>query len=150
MSSEPIIDPPVSESPQPQIAVERVSPRRLALLAAAGLFMVFAASVLYAPADADADGQYFTICVFKTFTGLPCPGCGLTHSFCALGKGHLMSAFSYNLLGPPLFFFFVLIWIRAVCVLGNRNGFVLKFDRLTQRFRIVRGFAIAFVLFGIG
>jgi hypothetical protein len=93
--------------------------------------------------------QYFTICGFKNFTGLPCPGCGLTHSFCALGKGDLASAFGFNLLGPPLFFTFVLVWVRSVFVLLNKSGPVLMFDRMAERFHLVRTFLIAFAVFGV-
>jgi len=109
------------------------------------LAAVFIISVIYQPAG----GDYFTICGFKNATGLPCPGCGLTHSFCAFGKGHLLSAFTWNLLGPPLFVLFALVWIRAVCVLLNRPGFPRAFDAFAERFRLIRWTAIAFAIFGV-
>ena len=92
--------------------------KKLALFGLIGLFAVFMVSLLFTLPE----GQYFTICGFKNFTGLPCPGCGLTHSFCALGKGEITAAFSFNLLGPPLFFALVLLWIRSGCVLLNKDG----------------------------
>lgn len=46
-------------------------------------------------------------CVFKTITGIPCPGCGLTRGFRMLFKGHLLSAEKYNILTIPIFIFFV-------------------------------------------
>jgi Protein of unknown function (DUF2752) len=106
---------------------------------------VFAVSVLFAPPG----GDYFTICGFKNFTGLPCPGCGLTHSFCAIGKGDFASGVGYNVLGPPLFLLFALVWVRSVLVLLNRNKFVFEFDQFAERFRLVRAFTFAFVIFGI-
>ena len=114
----------------------------LALVVLAGVFIV---SVIYHPSE----GNYFTICGFKNATGLPCPGCGLTHSFCALGKGHLLSAFDWNLLGPPLFLLFALVWARAVCVLLGRSRFPRAFDAFAERVRLVRWAAIAFAVFGV-
>ncbi len=44
------------------------------------------------------------LCPFRLLTGLPCPGCGLTRSFCAMAHGHLHSALGFHLFGPALFF----------------------------------------------
>ncbi len=133
----------VIEKVEPR-AVEQPS-RKLAVLGLVGLFAVFLASVLFRPPA----GEYFTVCGFKNFTGLPCPGCGLTHSFCALGKGEVTDAFGFNLLGPPLFLVLVLIWIRSAGVLLNRTGGVQLLDRIAGRFNIVRAFAIGFAVYGI-
>src|SRR5438128_642741 len=119
--------------------------RGMAWFAFVMLAGVFIVSLIYHPAE----GNYFTICGFKNATGLPCPGCGLTHSFCALGKGHLLSAFSWSLLGPPLFLLFALVWVRAACVLLNRQRFPRAFDTFAERFRLVRWAAIAFAIFGL-
>jgi hypothetical protein len=118
-----------------------------ALLMLSGVFLV---SVIFSLPHYYASESYFTLCGFKSFTGLPCPGCGLTHSFCALGKGDLARAFGYNLLGPPLLFTFVLVWIRSACVLLNKNKPVSLFDRMAERFHLVRAFLIAFAVFGAG
>ena len=127
-----------------QPAAQRPS-RKLALFGLAGLLTVFLASFLFRLPE----GEYFTICGFKNFTGLPCPGCGLTHSFCALGKGEVADAFGFNLLGPPLFAVLVLLWIRSACVLLNRIDIVRRLDRIAGRFNIVRAFAIGFAVYGI-
>jgi uncharacterized membrane protein len=42
------------------------------------------------------------LCSFKMMTGRPCPGCGLTRSFCAISHGRLGQAFHFN----PFGFFF--------------------------------------------
>ena len=84
------------ESPQ-QIGIDagpsaEPPSRKLAVFGFAGLLVVFLASlVLRLP-----PGDYFTICGFKSLTNLPCPGCGLTHSFCALGKGDVADAFALS------------------------------------------------------
>ncbi|HZM85965.1 MAG TPA: DUF2752 domain-containing protein [Blastocatellia bacterium] len=119
--------------------------KKLALFGLIGLFAVFMVSLLFTLPE----GQYFTICGFKNLTGLPCPGCGLTHSFCALGKGEITAAFSFNLLGPPLFFALVLLWIRSGCVLLNKDKIVYRLDRFAGRLSVVKAFAIAFVVYGI-
>ncbi|MGA9772558.1 MAG: DUF2752 domain-containing protein [Blastocatellia bacterium] len=119
--------------------------KKLALFALVILSGVFLVSVLFAPPG----GDYFTICGIRNFTGLPCPGCGLTHSFCAIGKGQITSAAGYNLLGLPLFLLFIFIWIRSLTVLLNGNRFVFLFDQFVERFRLVRAFTFAFIVFGI-
>lgn len=127
-----------------EAAITRPS-KRLAILTLAGLSAVFLVSLLLKPST----GDYFTVCGFKNFTGLPCPGCGLTHSFCALGNGHIVQAFAFNLLGPPVFLVFVLGWVRSACVLMNRGNVVQLFDRMARRFNLVRTFAIAFAVYGV-
>jgi len=127
-----------------QTFVEKPS-RKLALVAVVGLFAVFLTSVLVTLPDR----QYFTICGFKNFTGLPCPGCRLTHSFCALGKGEFINAFAFNWLGPPLFLVLVLLWIRSACVLLNKSGVVQRLDRIAGRFNIVKAFVMGFLVYGI-
>lgn len=139
-----------------QIAIEKSAQlaapqpsKRMAAVIVAGLAVVFLTSIFYRPQEA-TDGRYFTICGFKNFTGLPCPGCGLTHSFCAIGKGDFVTAFVYNILGPPLFLLSLLIWIRSICVLAGRARFAMAFDQTIMRLKPARAFMIAFVLFGVG
>jgi hypothetical protein len=43
------------------------------------------------------------VCPFRLFFGVPCPGCGLTRSFCAMSHGDVAGAFSYHALGPCLY-----------------------------------------------
>ena len=44
-----------------------------------------------------------SICLFHNFTGLPCPGCGLTRSWVAMAHGHAGEALVWHPLGPLLF-----------------------------------------------
>ena len=119
--------------------------KKLALFALVLLTGVFAVSLLFAPPG----GDYFTICGIKNFTGLPCPGCGLTHSFCAIGKGDFASGAGYNLLGLPLFLLFIFVWMRSAMVLLNVKKFVFAFDQFVERFRLVRAFTFAFIIYGV-
>jgi hypothetical protein len=43
------------------------------------------------------------LCGFREFTGLPCPGCGMTRSMAALTHGHWESGIAHHPLGPLLF-----------------------------------------------
>lgn len=50
----------------------------------------------------------FIICPFRYFTGLLCPGCGMTRSFLSIGYDGITQAVSFNPIGP--FFFSYLIY----------------------------------------
>ncbi|NYF97336.1 DUF2752 domain-containing protein [Janibacter cremeus] len=39
-------------------------------------------------------------CLLRIFTGLPCPGCGMTRAWVHVAHGDLLTAFEYNLFGP--------------------------------------------------
>ncbi len=54
-----------------------------------------------------------TLCPFKALTGLPCPGCGMTHAFLALGRLDLAGACADN---PLVFPLAVLV---ALCAIGR-------------------------------
>ncbi len=47
------------------------------------------------------------LCWFKAITGFPCPGCGLTRSFVAMGHMNPVDSFCYNPAGPVLFLLFM-------------------------------------------
>lgn len=123
--------------------------RGLAVMALVSISIIVAVSIVWRPASASPSGDYFTLCGFKNLTGLPCPGCGLTHSFCALGKGNVGDAFAFNLLGPIVFVLLLLVWARAVGVLRGRIGFVQWIDRSLERFRLVKTVTLAFLVFGV-
>jgi len=113
------------------------------LLALTGVFVVSFILPL-------SDGDYFTICAFKNVTGLPCPGCGLTHSFCSLVRGHLERALDYNMLGPPVFLCFVMIWIKSACELAGWRRPALALGQISRRLRLAKVFVVAFIIFGAG
>ena len=44
-----------------------------------------------------------SICWFHNFTGLPCPGCGLTRAWVTMAHGQLGESLAWHPLGPLLF-----------------------------------------------
>ena len=59
-----------------------------------------AAAVFVTLNDPAAPGSHYPQCVFRTSTGLWCPGCGLTRGFHQLFSGHLLQALNENLFVP--------------------------------------------------
>jgi len=82
-----------------------------------------------------------TICMFRRFTGVPCPTCGGTRAFLSVLDGRLLDAF---LLNPLLMLFEILalVWLAAKLVLGRRLSL-----RLSPVERRVTWAALALVFF---
>jgi hypothetical protein len=110
------------------------------------LTVVFAISFFYNPPETG----YISICMFKNLTGLPCPGCGLTHSFCALSKGRLASAFGFNAMGPAIFVLAAGFWFRSVAVLLGRMRPAFAFDRIARSVLLGRLLLAGLGLYGMG
>lgn len=72
---------------------------RRAWVVLAGLSAVFALSAWWRPSELPA----VTLCPFRALTGYPCPGCGMTRAFCALGHGQWRLAVGFNAISPLLF-----------------------------------------------
>ena len=85
---------------------------------AAMLAAVFAASFLgidrwrtdLLPAAVSESG---TICLLRNLTGLPCPTCGMTRSFCAISRGRVGAAIDLHPLGPIIYAVFALVMVRS-------------------------------------
>jgi hypothetical protein len=56
------------------------------------------------------DGPGFIICPLRRFTGLPCPGCGMTRAFAHLAKGEWSAAIHDHPLAPLLAAELALAW----------------------------------------
>jgi len=68
-------------------------------LAATGAALI-AASFLWPWHQADGGP---VLCMLRLTTGVPCPGCGLTRSFCSIAHGEFAQALGFHLLGPVLY-----------------------------------------------
>ena len=97
------------------------------------LTVILIASVVWHPQD---DGG-FVFCLVRRATGYPCPGCGLTRSFCALGKGELSRSFHFHAVGPLLYVLTIAAWVRFVAAVSGLHGAVARFDRIVMKSRIV-------------
>jgi len=112
-----------------------------AAIAGLGLATV-SASFLYAPLVQHGP----ILCPFRLLTGLPCPSCGLTRSFCAMSHGHLVQALTEHWMGPALFAATALaVPIFALQALARRRfGWV---DRILYSKPIGYGLALGMVAF---
>ena len=91
-----------------------------------GLSAMFVTSVLWHPPD----NPKIDLCLFHALTGYPCPGCGMTRAFCALGHGELRRAIGFNALSPILFLCAIVIWMSAMATVLNLRGACSFFARL--------------------
>jgi hypothetical protein len=55
-----------------------------------------------------------SLCIFYNLTTLPCPGCGLTRSFCSIAKGGLLASFDFHWLGPIMFIGTFSVWLSSL------------------------------------
>jgi len=56
------------------------------------------------------EGRESAICLLRRFTGIPCPGCGLTRAFAHLAKGEWSAALHDHPLAPLLAAELALLW----------------------------------------
>ncbi len=70
------------------------------------------------------------LCSMKYLTGLPCPGCGLTHSFASVSSGHFTDAFRFHFFGP---FIYITILI-FIFILFSEIFLDKEFPRLRKIF----------------
>ena len=91
---------------------EKISEAYREAVSARWVFLLIAAYTVFA--------NFFlgSVCLLKSTTGLPCPGCGGTRAFLALVKGDLVSSLKYNPLLIPAALIFVLY---AVAWLTNQR-----------------------------
>lgn len=86
------------------------------------------------------------ICMFRAYTGLPCPGCGLTRSLIAVTQGRIGLSFSYHRLG-----FITLLYVLLQFVLNL--GYILipkKRAVLSRCLKIIhRGIIVLAALFAL-
>ncbi len=95
-------------------------------------------------------GFGFDICPLHRFTGLPCPGCGMTRAFVLFSSGDPLAAFGAN---PGVLFFYPVFWLLALVTLLPACAFAAVEQIVSARARAVgqvyRLVLFAFVAFGM-
>lgn len=77
-------------------------------------------------------------CIFKQFTGIYCPGCGMTRAFYSILSFNFVNAFFYNILSIPLFIFLIIfIYNLIIDVVKNRFSFIPILFKLFSKYYIV-------------
>ncbi len=71
----------------------------------------------------------FITCYFKKITGLPCPGCGITRSLCAIAKGNFIHSLKFHPLGLLSFTIILGIWLKAIVELMFKRTLVLSINQ---------------------
>ena len=63
-----------------------------------------------------------SVCLARRMAGVPCPTCGMTRSFRAVGQGALGEAFAFHPLGPVLYGVFIVVMVRSggIAIAGRR------------------------------
>lgn len=66
------------------------------------IVLIFVYSGFFSP---DKD-NYPVTCIHEKITGMPCPSCGLSHSFSLILRGRINEAYEWNIYGIRIFLFF--------------------------------------------
>lgn len=77
----------------------------------------------------------FLACPIRHLTGIPCPTCGMTRSFMAIGRGDLNQAVAEHLFGPVLFASFVIATVHITLELFTKHkitAFYCQFLKLRK------------------
>lgn len=77
-------------------------------------------------------------CIFTQFTGIYCPGCGLTRAFNEIIHFNFVKAFYFNILSIPLFIFFIILIINLLIdIIKNRYNFIPKLINFFAKYYLI-------------
>lgn len=87
-----------------------------------------------------------SLCLFRHFTGIPCPSCGTTHALLALSRMHIAAAFFYNPFGfiVAIAMLVVPVWIIRDSIMRQDSFYF--FYRRTEEVLKKRWVAIPLIL----
>lgn len=118
----------LSSFPSKPIFQFRGERQRSFILCGVSFSLIFLSSLLPSPP------LPFDTCIFKVVTGLPCPSCGMTHSFICLGHFRVKEAFFYNMMGPLVYFSVIIIFLISLYGLFSKKPlFSIVWERLKKR-----------------
>jgi len=123
-------------------------------IVAALLTAAFAVSILqigFWDSGAPDDDPAGSICFLRRATGLPCPTCGLTRAFYAMGRGAVGEAFEEHPLGPLVFVLFGVVWVRSAGIfLAGRPWLNVAARVLTWSLPFIAGAALILWIVRLG
>lgn len=77
-------------------------------------------------------------CIFKQFTGIYCPGCGMTRAFYEILHLNLFSAIYFNILSIPLFAFIIILIINvSLDIIKDKYTFIPKLMSFFSKYYLV-------------
>jgi hypothetical protein len=91
------------------ISSEMANPRK-----AGAVILVILGTIILLSIVLDSAPQRLSLCLFRTFTGLPCPSCGMTRAFISLGHGDIYSAVLFN---PASILIYIATWVGFILAL---------------------------------
>jgi len=88
-------------------------------------------------------------CLFEQVAGISCPACGMTRAFHAICKFDFITAFHYNILSIPFFFFIISSFIIFVYeFFTNQYRYIPKLlEILSNKFIMILIFILLFISF---
>jgi len=100
---------------------------------------IFIYSGIFSPLS----NNYPVQCVHERLSGVPCPSCGISHSFSYIVRGNIKEALEWNAYGPRVFLFFLFqLFLRI-----SNNIFLM---RNPQKLRQLTIFDICLSLVSVG
>ncbi len=101
--------------------------------------------IIYSGIFSPVENNYPVKCVHEKFTGLPCPSCGLSHSFSYIVRGDFGKANEWNIYGMRVFLFFLFqLFLRG------SNFIYLKRNPLNIRYVTLLDISLSVISFFLG
>lgn len=77
-------------------------------------------------------------CLFKQFTGISCPACGMTRAFNEIMQGQLLASFQYNILAIPLCVLLAIsVYYLVKDFMFNQRNFIKKSLQFFEKYRVI-------------